>query len=80
MQQTQQRRTAPPPPSNAISADIQDWLNELEAEFGSCNTPDEMISVQESVMLPRQAQVSDAVWHQALEIVKKHLQRVEQGQ
>jgi ERF superfamily len=68
------RRTAPPP---GISAKEQKFIDDLEAEYGSCNNIDELSSVQDSVMMPMRESVPAAIWKQAMAITSKHMQRVE---
>jgi hypothetical protein len=70
------RRTAPTPPATITAAD-QRWLDDLEAEYGSCNTVDELASVQDSLMMPAQEHVSKAAYEQAKAKTLQHMQRVE---
>lgn len=70
------RRTAPPPDQPKVD---RAWLDKLEAEFAACETPDDLVSVQDSVMMPAQDTTNDATWAEAVAITKKHFQRVSQN-
>lgn len=74
------RRTAPPPPAEpAMSPEDRQWLDDLATDYTTCTTVDEIVSVQESNMMPWKDHVSQATWQEAVELTKAHAERASGG-
>jgi len=55
------------------------WLEELDEAFAKCTDTEELASEQESIMLPSKDTVTKQTWAAAMAIVKKHLERIQNG-
>lgn len=74
--QNLRRAPAPPGAQQAIPAEHQKWLDDLEAEYQACGSVDELSSAQDSVMIPWKDHVGQEAWKQAMAITAKHLERL----
>lgn len=64
---------------NVTQAGSQAWLDWLDEAFAKCTDTEELASEQESIMLPSKDSFSEATWRKAVKIVKKHLERIQNG-
>jgi len=72
------RRTPESKPSApAISAEEQEWLDQLESEFGACSTMEELSEAARGQMAPWEGSVPSATWTLACEIQDRHVERIQ---
>lgn len=65
---------APAPPPEKSSDEL--WLDSLANSFGSCEDADTLASEQTRLMTPRKGKVGGEAWNAAVDLVKKHFERV----
>lgn len=65
------------PDKPAISKDEQEWLDQLEAEFGQCSTMEELSETSRGVLLPWEGSVPTSTWTLACDIQDKHVERIQ---
>lgn len=87
--QATRRRAAPPPPAEEpanpagklyTDEEEQWWHESLENAFGACEDAVSLAEAQTKHMTPRQKNVSEAAWREALAITRRHLKRIEEGE
>lgn len=61
---------------NAISDKDRDWLMSLEEAFKECGDFETLTEEQHSRMSPSKDHVSGTVWNKAMDILNKHIERV----
>jgi phage recombination protein Bet len=64
-------------PKPERSEDEQNWLDELETEFGGCSTMEELSETHRSVMAPYEGSLPTATWNAAVEIMDAHTARIQ---
>lgn len=60
-------------------AGTAEWLNELDEAFAKCADSEELAEEQKTLMLPSKDTVTKQTWAAAVAIVKKHLERIQNG-
>jgi len=66
------RRTEQP----KFSADEQEWLDSLDAEFALCATPDALYESKRGLMLPWEGSLPKQAWEAGSAIYDRHLARI----
>lgn len=59
-----------------ISDKDRDWLTSLEDAFKQCGDLEMLIEEQRSMMLPHKDTVGGVIWNMAVDILNKHIERV----
>lgn len=65
------------PPADDISDKDRDWLMALEQDFTDCATMEELTEQQNRLMAPHKQTVSGTVWNKAMDILNKHIERID---
>lgn len=71
-------KKAPAPPADGISDKERDWLSSLEEAFGVVDDIEILSEEQRSIMLPSKDSVGGVAWNKAVDILNKHIERIEQ--
>lgn len=65
------------PPADDISDKDRDWLLALDQDFADCATIEDLTEQQNSLMAPHKGTVSGTVWNKAMDVLNKHIERIE---